>query len=166
MEVNVRFMLESDIPQVIAIENCWDYLSKWGKEGYVKVLQNSYIYYSLVAETRRHSKLPSSVSGTKIIGLAVLAFLFDHGDLCNLVVSPKYLGKGIGQELLSKCLEIAKQGNLNRILLEVRHSNYRAVRFYQRNDFRIAANRKNYYSQPSEDAWVMERSILSPRLQG
>jgi len=166
MEVNVRFMLESDIPQVIAIENCWDYLSKWGKEGYVKVLQNSYIYYSLVAETRRHSKLPSSVSGTKIIGLAVLAFLFDHGDLCNLVVSPKYLGKGIGQELLSKCLEIAKQGNLNRILLEVRHSNYRAVRFYQRNDFRISANRKNYYSQPSEDAWVMERSILSPRLQG
>ncbi len=166
MEVNVRFMLESDIPQVIAIENCWDYLSKWGKEGYVKVLQNSYIYYSLVAETRRHSKLPSSVSGTKIIGLAVLAFLFDHGDLCNLVVSPKYLGKGIGQELLSKCLEIAKQGNLNRILLEVRHSNHRAVRFYQRNDFRISANRKNYYSQPSEDAWVMERSILSPRLQG
>ena len=166
MGVNVRLMLESDIHQVIAIENCWDYLSKWGKEGYVKVLQNSYIYYSLVAETRRHSKLPSSVSGTKIIGLAVLAFLFDHGDLCNLVVSLKYLGKGIGQELLSKCLEIAKQGNLNRILLEVRHSNYRAVRFYQRNDFRISANRKNYYSQPSEDAWVMERSILSPRLQG
>ena len=166
MGVNVRLMLESDIPQVIAIENCWDYLSKWGKEGYVKVLQNSYIYYSLVAETRRHSKLPSSVSGTKIIGLAVLAFLFDHGDLCNLVVSPKYLGKGIGQELLSKCLEIAKQGNLNRILLEVRHSNHRAVRFYQRNDFRITANRKNYYSHPSEDAWVMERPILSPRLQG
>ena len=162
MEVNVRLMLESDIPQVIAIENYWDYLSKWGKEGYTKVLQNSYIYYSLVAETKYHSKFPSSVSDTKIIGLAVLAFLFDHGDLCNLVVSPQYLGKGIGQQLLSKCLEVAKQGYLNRILLEVRHSNHRAVRFYQRNDFRITANRKNYYSHPPEDAWVMERLILSP----
>ena len=48
VKVNVRLMLKSDIPQVIAIENYWDYLSKWGKEGYTKVLQNSYIYYSLL----------------------------------------------------------------------------------------------------------------------
>ena len=80
MKVNVRLMLKSDIPQVIAIENYWDYLSKWGKEGYTKVLQNSYIYYSLVAETKYHSKFPSSVSDTKIIGLAVLAFLFANGE--------------------------------------------------------------------------------------
>lgn len=165
MKVNIRLMLESDIPQVVAIENCWTYLSKWEREGYRKILQNSYVYYSLVAEIPGQFGTSDSVSGTRIIGLAVLALLFDHGDLCNLIVLPQYLGKGIGQQLLCRCLKIAEQGHLSRVLLEVRHSNHRAVRFYRRNDFKITAHRKKYYSKPSEDAWVMERSILSPGLQ-
>ena len=164
MKVNVRLMLESDIPQIVAIENCWSYLSKWGCKGYRRILQSSYIYYSLVAETRGQFGTSNSVSDTKIIGLAVLALLIDHGNLCNLIVLPQYLGKGIGQQLLCRCLKIAEQGYLSRVLLEVRHSNHRAVRFYQRNDFMITAHRKNYYSKPSEDAWVMERLILSPGL--
>jgi ribosomal-protein-alanine N-acetyltransferase len=67
------------------------------------------------------------------------------------------MGKRVGRLLLEQCLEVARQRRLARIFLEVRHSNHRAIRFYRRNRFRIISRRKNYYRDPSEDAWVMER---------
>jgi ribosomal-protein-alanine N-acetyltransferase len=48
----------------------------------------------------------------------------------------------------------------------VRRSNGRAIRFYQRNGFKMISRRKNYYRNPLEDAWVMERADSTAALQG
>ena len=50
MKLKIRRMVEADLARVVAIENCWDYLSKWGEEGYLKVLREPYLYCPLVAE--------------------------------------------------------------------------------------------------------------------
>ena len=163
MKVEIRRMVEADVAQVVAIENCWDYLSKWGKEGYLQVLGKPFLFCPLVAAVESSGRTSPGEAGT-LAGAAVLALMVDHGELCNLMVPPRYLGKRVGRQLLARCLEVARQRQLTRILLEVRHSNQRAIRFYRRNRFRIVSRRKNYYRDPPEDAWVMERSAADDSL--
>ena len=45
------------------------------------------------------------------------------------------------------------------MVLEVRKSNDPAINFYLKFNFKIAGERKNYYSNPIEDAYVMELEI-------
>lgn len=149
-------MVEADVAQVVAIENCWDYLSKWGEEGYLQVLGKPFLFCPLVAEVESVGRASPGEAGA-LAGAAVLALLVDQGELCNLMVPPRYVGKRVGRQLLVQCLEVARQRGLTRIFLEVRHSNHRAIRFYRRNGFRIVCRRRNYYRDPPEDAWVMER---------
>ncbi len=149
--------------RVVAMENCWDYLSKWREEGYLQVLGKPFLFCPLVAEVQSGGRTSPGEAGT-LAGAAVLALMVDHGELCNLMVPPRYLGKRVGRLLLEQCLEVARQRQLTRIFLEVRHSNHRAIRFYRRNGFRIVSSRQNYYRDPPEDAWVMERATAAARL--
>ena len=163
MKVEIRWMVEVDVARVVAIENYWDYLSKWGEEGYLRVLREPYLYCPLVAEVESSGRTSPGETGA-LAGVAVLALMIDHGELCNLIVPPQYLGKRVGQQLLAQCLEVARQRQLPRIFLEVRHSNSRAIRFYRRNGFQIVSRRRNYYRDPLEDAWVMERAAAKEPL--
>ncbi len=148
VKISVRLMEPADVRDVVSIENSWSYLSKWGERGYLSVMSQPQVYTCLVAEE-------SSVH--KIVGLAVVAQLVDHCELCNLVVLPDYVSKGIGFRLLLQCLEVAHQFKIPRMLLEVRQSNQQALEFYKRNGFRAIGTRRNYYMSPCEDACVMER---------
>jgi [ribosomal protein S18]-alanine N-acetyltransferase len=154
MKIEIRRMELGDLSQVVAIENCWSYLSKWGEAGYRAVMSDPRVYTCLVAE----DAATSSRSGA-IVGMAVVAQLIDDCELCNLVVLPEYLSKRVGYSLLQASVEVAQYFRIPRMLLEVRQSNQHAIEFYKRNGFRIISERKNYYLNPSENAWVMERAV-------
>ena len=47
----------------------------------------------------------------------------------------------------------------SRVLLEVRKSNASAIRFYEGFGFKVLGERKDYYSNPIEDAFVMEKNL-------
>jgi len=53
------------------------------------------------------------------------------GWLDQICVGPQYFGQGYGEDLLN----IAKKNSPQLILLDVNADNYRAIRFYERNDF-------------------------------
>jgi ribosomal-protein-alanine N-acetyltransferase len=154
MKIAIRRMELVDLPQVVAIENRWSYLSKWGEAGYRAVMSDPRIYTCLVAEDTDTVSQPSTIAG-----LGVVAQLIDDCELCNLVVLPEYLSKRVGYSLLQACVEVAQYFKITRMLLEVRQSNHHAIEFYKRNGFRIISERKNYYLNPSENAWVMERPV-------
>ena len=154
MKIGIRRMELVDLPQVVAIENRWSYLSKWGEAGYRAVMSDPRVYTCLVAEDTDTLSQP-----TTIAGLGVVAQLMDDCELCNLVVLPEYLSKRVGYSLLQACVEVAQYFKITRMLLEVRQSNHHAIELYKRNGFRIISERKNYYLNPSESAWVMERAV-------
>jgi [ribosomal protein S18]-alanine N-acetyltransferase len=158
MKITIRRMEPDDLLQVVGIENRWAFLSKWGEEGYRAVMLEPRIYTCLVAEDIE----PELAVRPVIAGLAVVARLGDHCELCNLVVPPEYLSKRVGFRLLRQCVEVARHFQITRMLLEVRQSNQRAIEFYERNGFEIIAQRKDYYLNPKENAWVMERAVEGP----
>ena len=103
MKIAIRRMEVEDLSQVVAIENRWSYLSKWGEAGYRAVLSDPRVYTCLVAEDTEAASLPAPIAG-----LAVVAQLIDDCELCNLVVLPEYVSKRVGYSLLQASVEVAQ----------------------------------------------------------
>ncbi len=58
------------------------------------------------------------------------------GAIHEIFVDPAYFGKGVGEALMQKAFEYFKQRNLKRIELWVGDKNFRAMRFYEKFEFR------------------------------
>lgn len=97
----------------------------------------------------------------QIVGFAGIMVLAEEAELLNIAVLSEFRKKGIGQQLLTRLLEEAKIKNVTRMLLEVRKSNEVAINFYKRNQFEILGDRKKYYTNPVEDALIMDCKIIA-----
>lgn len=75
----------------------------------------------------------------------------------NLAVRPELRGRGLGRQLLDGVLATAARLGATSVTLEVRRSNTPALRLYERAGFRQVGVRRNYYTQPVEDALVLLR---------
>ena len=92
-------------------------------------------------------------------GFLVARFTLSECELENLVVAAGFRRRGSGSTLLQALIDEARVRHLERILLEVRPSNPGARALYERFGFRVEGNRKNYYSQPPEDAIVLALTL-------
>lgn len=82
-------------------------------------------------------------------------------EIYNIAVRKNHQTMGAGGELLVKCFESIRDCLRASVWLEVRVSNAEAVSFYMGNGFKVSHRRKNYYSQPVEDALVMKLVFCS-----
>ena len=83
----------------------------------------------------------------------------DQAHINNLAVRPELRGHGLGTQLLESILVEALHLGATSLTLEVRRSNVAAQRLYAKSGFHEAGVRKNYYTQPVEDALVLLRKI-------
>ena len=94
-----------------------------------------------------------------LAGYAVAWGVYDQGELANLCVIPEYFGSGLANRLLDEVLARLETRGIRQLFLEVRESNARARRFYERHGFREVGRRRRYYVEPDEDALVLYRSL-------
>jgi ribosomal-protein-alanine N-acetyltransferase len=74
--------------------------------------------------------------------------------------------QGLGRALMEGVLaDVAAEG-VTRATLEVRRSNVAAQRLYARLGFEVAGQRRNYYTQPEEDALILWRTRPDPHTGG
>ena len=90
-----------------------------------------------------------------IAGYGCIQLAADEGDLLSVAVRKELRGAGIGASLLDALLAEAAQKGARRIFLEVRESNVPAIRMYERAGFQQVGIRKNYYTDPVENALLM-----------
>ena len=101
----------------------------------------------------------TAITDGEISGYICIFHIFEDGDLLNIAVHPKYRRQGIAQMLMNKMFELLKEKGTERVTLEVRSSNFSAQSLYKKNGFKPMAIRKNYYSDPTEDGIVMEKTF-------
>ena len=94
-----------------------------------------------------------------IIGYIATSHVIDTMDILSIVVSKTHQQKGIATKLLYYIFDFAKNLNINKILLEVRISNKKAISLYEKCGFKKISLRKNYYQSPTEDAIIMEKTL-------
>jgi ribosomal-protein-alanine N-acetyltransferase len=84
---------------------------------------------------------------------------YTQADIMNIAISEKYRKQGLGSKLIRTGIAIAKGHSPSLIWLEVRRSNSPAISFYKKHGFAEEYERKNFYSDPLEDAIIMKMEI-------
>ena len=93
----------------------------------------------------------------QILGFIHISINFEIVDLLNIIVDEKYRNKGIAI-LLMDYMITDLPNNAMRILLEVNEKNIEAIKLYNRFNFEVINERKNYYG--SDNALIMERKLI------
>ncbi len=136
-------------------------LSVWSKRDYLRELE------------REDSIFKIALTDGKVIGFALVRLLvgandqkdsaikFNSSEILNIAVRLSFQNKGIGQMIFDETLRELESKNTSEIWLEVRKTNANAINFYRKNNFEIQFERKNYYINPTENAFVARRLINS-----
>ena len=94
-------------------------------------------------------------SGKEVLGYVGCIFVLGEGSITNVAVSPKFRRMGVGDALICALIKNAKEMNADSIFLEVRKSNDPAQNLYKKHGFDACGLRKNFYRDPTEDAYIM-----------
>ena len=104
------------------------------------------------------AKQPPSgeVGSVSIVGYLCFWVVFEEVRLMNLAVIESMRHKGIARALVTRALEVGLEQAAMCAVLEVRASNHAAHAFYRSLGFRDVTIRPKYYTNPIEDALLME----------
>ncbi len=141
-----------DVPSLQPLEDQAK-LAFWGSENYQRFLVEYPEYFGCKAVQI------SDIEIEKIVGFFLARSIYDDLEILKLAVFPNCQRQGIGTQLMKTAYAEGLRRGCNRCFLEVRKSNQNAIQFYYGHQFRIAGSRLNYYTDPVEDAWVMERTL-------
>ena len=81
--------------------------------------------------------------------------IVDEMHLLKIAVDGNFHGQGYGRLLMDKVVEVAREAEMESVLLEVRPTNEPAVGLYRKTGFETIGVRKGYYVDTKEDALVM-----------
>jgi ribosomal-protein-alanine N-acetyltransferase len=141
-QLSIRTMDSDDLPRVMDIEIA-SYSTPWSEDTFRGLMRR-----------RDADLLVGEVDGV-IAGYAVFWAVTDQGELGNIAVAPELRRQGIAKRLLDAVLLVAQQRTVREVFLEVRASNDTARELYRKRGFVEIDRRRNYYSEPTEDALVM-----------
>jgi len=147
-QVGFEPMTEARLPQVLPIERS-AYDHPWTAGNFADSLRSGYQAQLLCL-------------GEEVVGYFVAMKGVDEVHLLNLTVAPAWQGQGWGRLMLDALAVWARGQGAQWLWLEVRQSNLRAQRLYERRGFRRVGERKQYYPAAHgrrEDAIVMSLKL-------
>nr|WP_240730347.1 tRNA (adenosine(37)-N6)-threonylcarbamoyltransferase complex dimerization subunit type 1 TsaB [Geobacillus kaustophilus] len=145
MGINVQFrpMTIHDIDEVVQVERA-SFTSPWSRESfYNELMYNRYAKYIVM------------VYNGRIIGYGGMWLVIDEAHVTNVAVLPQFRGQKLGEALMRRLMDMARQHGAATMTLEVRVSNHVAQSLYRKLGFRNGGIRKRYYPDNFEDALVM-----------
>ena len=95
-----------------------------------------------------------------VIGICVLHIVLDEAQINFFVINQKYRKKGFGSYLMGYLIKQCEKLKINKLFLEVSHTNYIAHKFYSNFDFSTVGIRRNYYKDGS-DALLKEKKLTT-----
>ena len=153
LEVRIRKARKGDIDRIIDIERSWHHLSHWSIDSYYRLLNDDSFTSSFVAEIEGEKNHPN------IVGFVIFHIAADVSEIYNIAVEAAHARSGIGYQLMTAAVKESGRRRARKVILEVRKSNSPAINFYRKFEFKVTGERKNYYSNPVEDAYIMELDI-------
>lgn len=94
-----------------------------------------------------------------IIAYLGIKYVCDTLDIIAIQTRKEYQNQHLANKLLEAMFEFAKKNHIVTLNLEVRSSNSIAIRLYENHQFKKIGIRKNYYSNPLEDAYIYQKNI-------
>ncbi len=143
MDIEIVKMEQRHIESVYNLEK-EAFSSPWSLKDIEYQLYNGNSFFS-VALLRDSGEVTGYIGVTEISGEAYIS---------NVAVFEKFKRRGIGRLLVSQSAENAFNRKCEFISLEVRESNLPAIKLYESLKFTRMGIRKNFYSNPPENAVI------------
>jgi [ribosomal protein S18]-alanine N-acetyltransferase len=90
-----------------------------------------------------------------LVGYLIIARYVDAWHVMNIAVDPAYQRRGVATMLLEQLFDLTTDDARRGYTLEVRVSNDRAIKVYERLGFEARGVRRGYYTDNREDALIM-----------
>lgn len=142
----VSAMNKNNLEGAYAIESL-SFTQPWTKTAFAEELKNDKAHYVVIEEE------PTG----KVVAFGGFWKILEQGHICNIAVHPEYRGLGVGNLIVKALLDKAKALGITELTLEVRPSNEKAKKLYQKFGFKVGGIRKEYYSDNKEDALILWR---------
>ena len=96
------------------------------------------------------------LSDNETVAVAAFSVVCDEANLLNIAVPLPAQRRGYARQLLEHCLKHYANSGIKHCFLEVRRSNTAAIALYEKLNFTVIGERKNYYPVKGgrEDALV------------
>lgn len=142
MNIKIEKMTAAHINGLVEIENA-SFSKPWTYQGFESELSNDTANFMV------------AVYDNKEVGYIGFHNILDEGYVANIAVLPEFRRCGVGGMLLENAVELCREKKLAFLSLEVRVSNENAIALYKKFDFEVVGERKNFYSAPTENAYIM-----------
>lgn len=91
------------------------------------------------------------------LGFIIYSIIYERAEIVDIIINPNYRNKGYGYLLIDKVINDIKDKDVDNITLEVNQNNLSAIRLYEKQGFKICAQRKNYYND--QDGYLMKKDL-------
>lgn len=143
---------EDDMPRLLEIER--EAISPpWTEGALLSEIYREDSFFA-VAVCQENDARPPAVT----LGFVILRRAGDEGELFQIAVDNAARRQGAADILMGAALDYASEKSLSSVFLEVRKSNEAAIRLYKKHGFETVRRRKDYYSDPVEDAVIMVKN--------
>ena len=139
-EITIRPGRVEDAPALQKLERD-NFTDPWSEDSLLSSLASP-LYYKRVAEQEG-----------EIFGYLIASRVLDEGELLRIAVSPDNRVRGVGRALTRAMMEENPGTKIWR--LDVRVSNYGAIKLYESLGFKAVIRRRDYYEKPTEDGIMM-----------
>lgn len=146
LKANILELKNEDVLVVAEIEK--ECFSKPWSEKAIKTAINDDLSHFIVAKI-----------GNEVVGYGGMYSVMGEGYIYNIAVKRKYRKFGIGTNIVNELVNYSEIKSLNFLSLEVRKSNTPAINLYSNCGFEKVGNRKNFYTNPLEDAIIMTKFL-------
>ena len=143
-EYSVRRMKEADLDQVESIESFAYGEVHWTRDNFAAEIKNSVGDYRVLVK-----------NGTEVLGYIGAWIVIDEMHVTTVATAEEHLRKGVAEALLAYSIFNAMQGRVKSITLEVRISNIKAQKLYDKYQFKQQGLRKRYYEDNHEAALIL-----------
>ena len=140
--MEIRDMTPEDIDAVAELEKD-NFSTPWKREDFTDLLD------------RQDRGCVVAKEDGAIIGCVVYHNIVGDVDITNVQVKETFRRRGIGRALMKAAIEKSRSVGGENFTLEVRAGNKAAISLYESLGFKIEGTRRNFYSDPVEDALIM-----------
>jgi ribosomal protein S18 acetylase RimI-like enzyme len=161
----IRSATAADIPAVMKLEQASETAAHWTRDQYellfLRSRETSAARLALVVIEENADRESSGAhsAASDLSGFLVARDLGQEWELENIAISGAARRRGLASQLLAELLVRVRVGGSHTVFLEVRESNAPARAFYEKLVFHECGRRKDYYSNPREDAVIYKNSL-------
>ena len=146
-KITIRKMNIEDIPAVFEIEQSI-FSIPWSEKSFKDSLESE------------NTNFVVALCNDEIVGYIGMYVFGEEADISNVAVSLKHRRKHIAQNMLDYIFDWSQNKKIKNLTLEVRETNVPAIKLYEKNGFKEAGIRKDYYEKPKENVVIMWKQNL------